>query len=173
MKEESQKEKKDRKQQGKEKTNTGSLMKSWPQTSQIRNLPSQIQETQWILGRINTELSTCSHIIIKPWKTKEKEKIWDATREKQLGTWRRFDAINDWFPIWRNGVWKAIEAHSQSPDRKNTTRNCRSSKISLAKWKWNKIPSQLKKRKVKICENSLVVEYHRKSFRLKGSDPRR
>ena len=43
---------------------------------------NQIQETQSLPGRINPKRNTPRHILIKLTKTKDKDKILKATREK-------------------------------------------------------------------------------------------
>ena len=44
---------------------------------------AQIQEAQWVPQKINPKRNTPRHILIKPTKIKDKEKILKATREKK------------------------------------------------------------------------------------------
>ena len=47
-----------------------------------KEIVNQIQETQSLPGRINPKRNTPRHILIKLTKTKDKDKILKATREK-------------------------------------------------------------------------------------------
>ena len=49
---------------------------------------SQVQEVQRVPYRINPRRNTPRHILIKPTKTKHKERILKAAREKQQVTYR-------------------------------------------------------------------------------------
>ena len=47
-----------------------------------KEIATQVQEAQRVLGRINTRRNTPRHIVIKLTKVKYKEKLLKATREK-------------------------------------------------------------------------------------------
>ena len=47
-----------------------------------KEIVNQVQETQRIPGRINPRRNTLRHIVIKLMKTKDKDEILKATREK-------------------------------------------------------------------------------------------
>ena len=47
-----------------------------------KEIVNQVQETQRIPGRINPSRNTLRHIVIKLMKTKDKDEILKATREK-------------------------------------------------------------------------------------------
>lgn len=133
---------------------------------------------KWILWKINRKLSTPSHIIVKLWKAKEKGKIWKAAREKQLITWRRLGAINDWLLIWKNGVWKTAEGHSQSANRKKKIPGIiYPAKLPFRNEDEIKSSPNLKKKRKRLEEHitsrTAFREYNRNSFGLKGSDTRR
>ena len=51
-----------------------------------RNL--QIQEAEWIQNKINPKKSTPRHMIVKLLKTKDKQKNFEAAREKQHLTFK-------------------------------------------------------------------------------------
>ena len=47
-----------------------------------KEIATQVQEVQRVLGRINPRTNTSRHIVIKLAKIKDKEKLLKATREK-------------------------------------------------------------------------------------------
>ena len=53
-----------------------------------KEIINQVQEAQRVLYRINPRRSTPRHILIKLTKTKHKERILKATREKQQVTYK-------------------------------------------------------------------------------------
>ena len=53
-----------------------------------KEIVSQVQEAQRIPNRINPKRNTPRHILIKLTKTKHKERILTATREKQQVTYK-------------------------------------------------------------------------------------
>ena len=54
-----------------------------------KELVNQIQEAQRVPYRINSRINMPRHILIKLTKTKNKERISKAVREKQLVTYKR------------------------------------------------------------------------------------
>ena len=53
-----------------------------------KEIANQVQEAQRVPYRINPRRNTPRHILIKLTKTKHKERILKATREKQLVTYK-------------------------------------------------------------------------------------
>ena len=54
-----------------------------------KEIVNQVQEAQRVLYRINPRRNTPRHLLIKLTKTKHKEKILKAPREKQQRTYKR------------------------------------------------------------------------------------
>ena len=53
-----------------------------------KEIVNQVQEAQRIPGRINPRKNIPRHIVIKPTKIQDKDKILEATREKQQITYQ-------------------------------------------------------------------------------------
>ena len=53
-----------------------------------KEIVNQVQEAQRIPGRINPRKNIPRHIVIKPTKIQDKDKILEATREKQQITYK-------------------------------------------------------------------------------------
>ena len=53
-----------------------------------KEIVNQVQEAQRVPGRINPRRNTPRHIVIKPTKIKDKDKILEATREKLQITYK-------------------------------------------------------------------------------------
>ena len=66
---------------GPEKIFEESIVENFPNMG--KEIATQVQEAQRVPGRINTRRNTPRHIVIKPAKIKDKEKLLKATKEKQ------------------------------------------------------------------------------------------
>ena len=61
---------------------------SWKFLNMEKEIVNQVQEAQWVLYRINRRRNMPRHILIKLTKTKYKERILKAQREKQQVTYK-------------------------------------------------------------------------------------
>ena len=69
------------KKKGHEKLLEEIIVENFPKV--VKEIATQVQETQRISNRINPRQNTLRHILIKLTKTKHKEQILKTTREKQ------------------------------------------------------------------------------------------
>ena len=69
-----------RKEKGPEKIFEEIIAANFP--NMIKETVNQVQEAQRVPGRINPTKNTPRHILIKPTKIKDRDKILKATREK-------------------------------------------------------------------------------------------
>ena len=95
-----------------------------------KEIVNQVQETQRIPGRINPRRNTPRHIVIKLMKTKDKDEILKATREKQQITYKgtpirlpadfsteTHQARREWHDIFKGMKGKNLQPRIHYPER--------------------------------------------------------
>ena len=95
-----------------------------------KEIVNQVQETQRIPGRINPRRNTLRHIVIKLMKTKDKDEILKATREKWQITYKgtlirlpadfsteTHQARREWHDIFKAMKGKNLQPRIHYPER--------------------------------------------------------
>ena len=95
-----------------------------------KEIVNQVQETQRIPGRINPRRNTPRHIVIKLMKTKDKDEILKATREKQQITYKgtpirlpadfsteTHQARREWHDIFKGMKGKKLQTKNTLPSK--------------------------------------------------------
>ena len=75
-----------RRERGPKKTFEEIIAENFPNIG--KEIVNQVQEAQRIPGRINPRKNIPRHIVIKPTKIQDKDKILEATREKRQITYK-------------------------------------------------------------------------------------